>query len=267
MRLGDHATAQGYRARWFESLGSTNDEAMALARAGDPGALWVCAGEQTAGRGRQGRPWSSPRGNLHASLLLVDPCSPRHAAQLGFVAGVALVDALRCVAPAAAFGLKWPNDVLSGGAKLAGLLVEGATLADGRFACVLGFGVDCGESPAGLPYPATNLRELGAPCPPQALLAPLADAVCRGLELWRAGAGFPAIRQAWLARAAALGRPLEARTHAGVLRGIFEMIDEQGRLVLATAKGRVTVEAGDVFPVPEAGETVSADGKTDDAQR
>jgi len=252
VRLGEVATSRGYRALQFDALGSTNDEAMARARAGDLGSLWITAREQTAGRGRHGRVWVSPRGNLHASLLLVDACSPRYAAQLGFVAGVALVDALRAAAPGAPVGLKWPNDVLSEGAKLAGVLVEGATLAEGRFACVLGFGVDCAASPEGLPYPATSLRALGWAREPDELLAALSDAVCCNLELWRAGAGFPAIRNAWLARAAGLGRPIEARTHKDVVRGVFETIDDEGRLVIAAPGGRVVIEAADVFPAHDA---------------
>ena len=116
---------------------------MDRARAGEPSGLWVVAGEQTQGRGRQGRPWSSPRGNLHASVLLRNPCTQRFAPQLGFVAGVSLLQALRAAAPAAPVALKWPNDVLCGAAKLAGVLVEGATLPGGDFACVIGFGVNC----------------------------------------------------------------------------------------------------------------------------
>jgi len=260
VRLGEVATSRGYRALLFDALGSTNDEAMARARAGEPGATWIIAREQTAGRGRQGRPWVSPRGNLHASLLLRDPCSPRYAAQLGFVAGVALVDALRAAAPGAPVGLKWPNDVLSDGAKLAGVLVEGASLPGG-FACVLGFGVDCAMSPEGLAYPATNLRALGRACEPADVLAALSDAVCRNLELWRGGAGFSAIREAWLARAAGLGQPITARTHKDVVRGDFETIDDEGRLVIAAPGGRVVIEAADVFPAHVARNPIPAEDK------
>jgi BirA family biotin operon repressor/biotin-[acetyl-CoA-carboxylase] ligase len=248
VRLGDLATAQGFRALRFDALGSTNDEAMSRARAGDSGALWIMADVQTAGRGRQGRLWVSPHGNLHASLLLIDVCKPQVAAQLGFVAGVALVDALRIAAPAAPVALKWPNDVLCSGAKLAGVLVEGGVVAGGAFACVIGFGVDCAASPSDLPYPAVDLLSVGAVCAPCDLLLALADSVCRVLDVWRGGVGFPAVREAWLSRAAGLGQTLEARTHKEVMRGVFETIDEDGRLVLVTTQGRVKVEAADVFP-------------------
>ncbi len=252
LQLGSAATARLYRLAAFDSLGSTSDEAMACARAGDAGRLWVTAATQTAGRGRHGRPWTSPPGNLHASLLLIDPSPPQISPQLGFVAGVALIDALRAMAPTSTFGLKWPNDVLSGGAKLAGVLVEGSSLIDGRFACVIGFGVDCAHHPDALAYPATNLAALGAPCAPAELLRSLADCVAHWLDVWRAGADFPAIRRAWLERAAGLGQPMLARigerTGERTVEGAFETIDEQGRLVLSTSSGRVTVEAGDVFP-------------------
>ncbi|MDB5571639.1 MAG: birA [Hyphomicrobiales bacterium] len=221
---------------------------MERARSGDAGGLWIMARTQTAGRGRHGRPWASPPGNLHASLLLIDPAPPRLSPQIGFVAGVALIDALRVCAPRAEFGLKWPNDALSGAAKLAGVLVEGSSLLDGRFACAIGFGVDCAHNPNALAYPATNLAALGADCAPAELLSALSDSVARWLDVWRGGANFPAVRAAWLERAAGLGRPMVARTGERAIEGEFETIDEQGRLVLATPSGRVTIEAGDVFP-------------------
>ncbi len=251
MQVGPQARAKGFRALWFDSLESTNDEAMALARAREPTGLWVLAGEQVKGRGRQGRAWTSPQGNLHASVLLVQPCLPRVAPQLGFVAGVALHEALWRVAPSARLSLKWPNDVLCDGAKLAGVLVEGASLPGDVFVCVIGFGVNCVAAPEGLAYPATNLAEAGVRCGPADLLPPLSDALARNLELWRAGDGFSSIRSAWLSAAYRLGERIEARTHAGVMTGVFETIDSHGRLVLTASTGNVTIEAADVFPVGE----------------
>lgn len=251
MQIGPQARSKGFRAIWFDALASTNDEAMALARAGEPSALWVVAGEQTQGRGRQGRSWISPRGNFHGSVLLVEPCAPRFAPQLGFVAGVSLLDALRQVAPAAALALKWPNDVLLGGAKLAGILVEGATLPGDAFVCVIGFGVNCLAAPDGLPYPATSLADAGVRCEPSTLVPALSDTLARNLEIWRGGEDFLAIRRAWLSGAYALGEPLEARMGNGVVRGIFETIDKNGRLVLTSASGNVTIEAADIFPVTD----------------
>lgn len=206
------------------------------------------AREQSAGRGRLGRPWSSPAGNLHASLLLIDPAPPRLAPQLGFVAGVALVDALRSLAPHIPFLLKWPNDVLSDGAKLAGVLVEGSTLSSGQFAACIGFGVDCAHNPGGLAYPATNLAALGVGCTPERLLEALAESCAHWLEIWAAGANFAAVRTHWLAHAANLGAPIRVGRATHVIEGVFETIDADGRLILATPSGRTALEAGDVFP-------------------
>lgn len=251
MHVGQQARSKGFRAIWFDTLASTNDEAMALARAGEPSGLWVLAGEQTKGRGRQGRPWSSPGGNFHGSVLLVEPSAPRFAPQLGFIAGVSLLEALRRVAPRLDLALKWPNDILCGDAKLAGVLVEGATLAGGVFASVIGFGVNCACAPERLPYRATSLADGGVACAPAELLGPLSDALVRNLDVWRGGEGFSAIRSAWLSGAYGLGRTIEARTHSGVARGVFETLDEHGRLVLATPSGKLTVEAADIFPLAD----------------
>ena len=155
------AVAAGYRHLAFDTLGSTNDEALSRARAGDPGKLWIVAGSQSRGRGRVGRSWSSPVGNLYASLLLVDPAEPRFAAELGFVAGLALARAVNRVAGRPdEVRIKWPNDLVRHGAKLAGVLVEGTQLPGGAFACVLGFGVNCASHPSGLPYRGNPHREL-----------------------------------------------------------------------------------------------------------
>jgi BirA family biotin operon repressor/biotin-[acetyl-CoA-carboxylase] ligase len=247
--VGPHARSKGFRAIWNDALASTNDEAMAIARAGEPSGLWVLAGAQTQGRGRQGRPWSSPRGNFHGSLLLVEPCAPRHAPELGFVAGVSLLQALRAFAPGAPLAIKWPNDVLCDGAKLAGVLIEGATLPGNVFVSVIGFGVNCASAPDGLPYRAVSLAEAGVACAPADLLRELSDAVARNLDLWRAGEGFSDIRSAWLAGAYGLGKLLEARTPSGSANGVFETIDGRGRLVLATQSGKLMIEAADVFPI------------------
>ncbi len=249
MQVGPQARAKGFCAIWFDSLASTNDEVLALARAGEPSGLWVLAGEQAQGRGRQGRPWSSPLGNFHGSVLLVEPCAPRFAPQLGFVAGVSLLAALRSVAPDAPFALKWPNDVLCGGAKLAGVLIEAATLPGGVFACVIGFGVNCTAAPQDLPYRATHLAEAGVILTAADFLPILSDALAANLDVWRAGDHFSAIRSDWLSGAYGLGKPIEARTHKGSVRGVFETIDEHGRLVILSAAGNVTVEAADVFPL------------------
>jgi BirA family transcriptional regulator, biotin operon repressor / biotin---[acetyl-CoA-carboxylase] ligase len=247
--LGPKAARAGYRLEVFTSLASTNDEAMCRVSAGDPGRLWIVAAAQTRGRGRMGRIWSSPPGNLYASLLLVDPAPAARLAEIGFVAGVALFDALRAVAgPGLAIRLKWPNDVLCDGAKLSGLLLEGASLRNGQFACVVGVGVNCVSSPADTPYPTASLRGIGASsCDRATLFAALSDRFVHWLEVWARGANFGAVRAAWLERAGGLGETARVTRHGENLEGRFRGIDAQGRMLLEKADGKiVTIEAGDV---------------------
>ncbi len=247
MRL--NAGVQGYRVESFEELGSTNDEAMARARAGEPGKLWIVAARQNAGRGRLGRVWSSPTGNLHTSLLLIDPAPPHVAPQLGFVAGVALIDAARDLTGAGArLKLKWPNDVLFDGGKLAGILLEATQLPGGAFACVVGIGVNCASCPEGLPYPASDLSTFGAAASRENLFSALATRFAATFETWNAGKRFSVIREAWLASAAGLGAEIEVGLPEKRLKGRFKTIDAQGRLVLEAEAGETNIEAGDIFP-------------------
>ena len=238
-----------YRVERFETLGSTNDEAMARARAGDRGPLFIVAAGQTGGRGRQGRVWTSPPGNLYASLLLTDAAELKVAPQLGFVAGVALVDALRVLLDGdERLRLKWPNDILFDGAKLAGLLLESATMPDGRLACVIGFGVNCRSHPDGLAYRATDLSAAaGRPIGPDDVLEALAPSFQKHLADWDRGANFMGIRSAWLAKAAGLGDMIEVRCSSRTVTGTFTSLDPTGRLLVETADGCVAIDAGDVF--------------------
>lgn len=253
MLLHPAARSRGYRLHHHASVGSTNEEALALGRAGDPGRLWVLADRQTAGRGRVGRSWDSPSGNHYASLLLVDPCPQRLAPQLSFVAGVAAVRALIAVAGAGrGIALKWPNDVLCGGAKLAGLLVEGASTMPGAhssgFSAVLGFGVNCASHPTHLSYPATHLGLLaGEAGTRDALFAALSASIVDALDLWDRGRNFAGIRRAWLDHALPPGTPLAVARPGAAHVGTFKTIDDDGRLILETGSGCVTVEAGDVL--------------------
>ena len=255
MRLSPEAVAAGFSLREYASLDSTNDEAMRAARVGAPGLLWIVAGAQTGGRGRLGRAWASPPGNLYASLLLIDPAPAARCAELGFVAGVALAQATRALAGGdERLRLKWPNDLMFGDAKLSGMLLESTRLPDGRLACVVGCGVNCRSHPSGLAYPTTDLstvldRNVSAAEVFARLSARMADALVE----WRGGAGFARIRQDWLALAHGLNRPLRARLHRGEVTGLFQSIDEAGRLILLTDTGPVTVEAGDIFPIHDTG--------------
>jgi BirA family transcriptional regulator, biotin operon repressor / biotin---[acetyl-CoA-carboxylase] ligase len=240
----------GWRVDRHASIDSTNDEARRLALAGDPGHLWILAGEQTRGRGRLGRQWSSPPGNFYASALLVDPAPAAIAAQISFVAGIALCGAVAALG-ASEVQLKWPNDLVLRGAKLAGLLVEGVALGHGRFACVVGIGVNCAYAPSGFAYPTTTLgAALGRTVAPDELLAKLAPRFDEALRLWSAGVGFACVRQTWLRHAAGLGAPIRIARAAGGRDGLFETLDAQGRLVLRTAGGLETIETGDLIFLP-----------------
>ena len=240
----------GWRVQHFTDVASTNDEARARALAGDPGGLWIVAERQTSGRGRLDRQWISPPGNLYASALLVDPCAVEKAPEIGFVAGVALIEALRGVGGAAAesFRLKWPNDVLAGPAKMAGILVEGLTLPNRRFAAIVGIGVNCRVAPEGLAYPTTSLTaHIGRDVAPADVFAALASRFAEAIGLWSGGRGFAAVRAAWLERAAGLGEAISVRRGGATHEGVFFGVDPSGRLQLKGPDGALSsIEAGDV---------------------
>lgn len=242
-------SAPGYRRRHFDTVGSTNADAFDAARSGDPGRLWTTGSVQTGGRGRRGRTWVSERGNLYASLLLIDPGARERLGDLPMVCAVALADAVE--AATGAFGLvklKWPNDLLVGEAKISGILLESEMLGDGRTAVVCGFGVNCAHHPDPVLYRATDLSELGFQITPDHLFDRLAAAVERRLELWAGGTGFGAIRRAWLERAAGLGSTITVRLSDTTYEGVFRDIDEDGRLVLDhEGEGEIRISAGDVF--------------------
>jgi BirA family biotin operon repressor/biotin-[acetyl-CoA-carboxylase] ligase len=236
----------GWRIRHHALLGSTNDEARGQALAGDPGSLWIVADEQTAGRGRHGRAWSSLPGNLQASALVLDPCETAIAPQIGFVAGVALRRAVGDLGRADV-ALKWPNDLVSNGAKLAGLLIEAFVTPQRRLAVIAGFGVNLVSSPKGLSYPTTDLRRLLArPIAPGLLLERLARRFDEALGIWDKGEGFAAIRDAWLASAAGLGGPVRVSGPRGEREGVFSGLDPQGRLLLRAGDGIESVESADI---------------------
>ena len=251
MQLHSAATAAGHRLLAHETLGSTNTEALTLARRGERGALWVTAQRQTAGRGRRGSEWSSPAGNLYATLLLDDPAPADRAPELSFVAALALHDAIIDCAPALRerLALKWPNDLLCDGAKLAGILIESENLG-GRLVVGVGIGVNCLHHPDHAAYPTTDLHAAGAALSAETLFAALSGTMLRRLRHWNRGAGFTAIRADWVARAAGIGGDLRVRLPGRELFGRFETLDERGRLMLRLADGTVqTITAGEVFPL------------------
>ena len=248
-RLGDLAQQRGYRLFVFDELGSTNDEAMRAARGGDAGRTWFVARSQSRGRGRQGRQWVSPSGNLYASLLLIDAVAPQIAPRLGFVAGVALACALReCIGDDKKLRLKWPNDILYDGAKLAGILLESTTLPGGGFACIMGIGVNCASRPSDLAYRAIALADIAAPLrTPQDVFKSLSDALIDRLDIFAGGTSFATIREEWLATAAGLDETIRVNLARESLTGIFRGIDDEGRLILEAGGTKRCIEAGDVW--------------------
>lgn len=254
--LGSRACAGGVRLSAFEELDSTNDEAKRLFADGrEAGPLWIVAVRQSFGRGRLGRSWISPPGNLHASLLLSGAFPAGRAPQLGFVAGVAAMGALRRVTPGGSkLALKWPNDLLLERAKLGGILLEGLAFSPGeggagaRSCVVVGIGINCAGAPEGLPYPACALTVLGPAAPSAAqVFAALSDAFVETLAQWRCGEGFAEIRAQWLAMAAGLGETISVRLARGeTVEGRFETIDADGRLLIAAKEGIFAMDAGDV---------------------
>ena len=184
MKLEPRASAAGVRLIAHEVLGSTNAEALQLARHGERGPLWVTAERQSAGRGRRGRAWMSPPGNLYASLLLTEPAAAEHWPQLSFVAALAIHDAVVEIAGdlKPLLAIKWPNDLLLAGAKFAGILIEGEGDVN---AVAVGIGVNCTRHPADTDFPATDLAAAGAPVAPKTLFPALSvkcsDALRNGM--------------------------------------------------------------------------------------
>jgi len=234
-------------------LGSTSDEAKALAAAGAPAGTVVWALEQTGGRGRLDRSWSSPRGNLFSSFVLRPEVPPAQAAELGFVAALAVAEAVSgFVSQPAPIRLKWPNDVLVDGAKIAGILLEARSASSGLVDwVVLGIGINIVAAPEGTPYPATCIARLTETPPPVgAVLEALAATLATWLEIWDRR-GFPPIREAWLDRARGLGETLQIRQGEATLSGRFLDLDLDGALVLETETDVRRITAGDVhFPAP-----------------
>ena len=233
------------------SVDSTNAEAARLAP-GLTGPAWIMAAEQTAGRGRRARAWSSPPGNFHATLILHPDGAPALAALHSFAASLALRDALvGLTGLPAAFTLKWPNDVLLNGGKLAGILLESASRGGGLTHLAIGIGVNliAAPDPAQLDPDAlpavTLLGETGVRIAPETLLDHLAPAFAARAA--RLAAGFAGIRADWLAHAAHLGQPIRARTAQATHHGLFETIDDTGALILRRPEGAIAIPAAEVF--------------------
>ena len=233
-------------------IDSTNAEGFRRA-ATLAGPTWILAGLQTAGRGRRARPWTSPPGNFHGTLVLKPTEPPETVALRSFAAALALRDALVQVTGLdRSFTLKWPNDVLCNGGKLAGILLESQGLNGPDPVLCIGIGVNLIAAPdpaqvePGAVPPVSLLQETGLRITPEAFL----DALAPAYVAWEAAfqtEGFAPLRAAWLAHAARLGETIRARTGKGSREGVFEGIDAQGNLILRAPQGKLAIPAAEVF--------------------
>lgn len=252
--IGDTAYGRnpltGFRHEALGDVGSTNTECLMRARNGEEGGLWITAVRQTGGRGRRGRPWISEAGNLYASLLLIDPAPLARLASLPLAVAVAVHDAVRQVLPAdaAPLEIKWPNDLLIGRRKVSGILLEGEKLKDGRYALVIGIGVNIAFKPEGTPFPATCLADEGASAFPEALFAYLFASMADMLQLWNGGAGIARVVERWRQHACGMGERIIVNLPDRSVSGTFRGIGDDGVLMLETdANGLMPIAAGDVF--------------------
>jgi BirA family biotin operon repressor/biotin-[acetyl-CoA-carboxylase] ligase len=233
---------QGYSKQIHAELDSTNEEARRQAEAGEWGPRWILALRQSAGRGRRGRAWVSPEGNLATTLLLRPGASQAVSGQLSFAAALATAEMASHFAPDAAIAVKWPNDVLADGRKLAGILLEG-----GNGWLAIGIGVNLAAHPEGTEFPATSLAQLGiAPPSPEQALTVLAARFAYWYDLWMQS-GFESLRVAWLARAFGVGAQIRARLPQETRQGVFEGIDASGALLLNEGGHVRAIAAGEVF--------------------
>ena len=233
-----------FRIEQVAEIDSTNEACRLRALAGEAAGLVIRADRQTAGRGRRGRNWASPQGNLYTSILLRPQRPASESAALGFAAVTAIGDVAEALLPAGTrVQHKWPNDLLIDGSKASGILLE----AQPGFV-VLGIGVNIASHPADTPYPETDLVAAGtAPIAPQALLDRLLTAFAQLYDSWER-AGFAALLPAWRRRAAGLGETIEVRLERETLSGTFRDLEPDGTMRLGLSDGTERrIAAGDVY--------------------
>lgn len=234
--------ATGHPVRHFDRIDSTNLEARRLADHGECGPLWLVADAQTLGRGRLGRSWVSEPGNLYATFLFATAEGPQYAAQVSFVAALAVHDTVMRLRPELSPRIKWPNDVLIGGAKFCGVLTE--VVGENPTRIAIGCGINITHAPEGTPYPVASL---GAGLTVPAVLAELDASLARRLAQWDEGRGFAAIRTDWAARALGMGGAVTATSGTRQITGTFTALAADGALVLEQPDGtRIPIHAGEV---------------------
>ena len=242
--------APGFTVHRLSRVDSTNTQASRLAEDGAPDGTLVVAEAQTGGRGRHGRAWQSPPGNFYGSLLLRPQVRLADAASLSLVIGLAAREAVEAVAGhGLGITVKWPNDLVIDGCKLAGILLEGSAAADGRCEwLVAGLGVNLVWHPGLLDYPSTSLVAEGAEdVPVDRFLDAYIASLARHLPLWRRD-GFAPFRDLWLAHAAGIGRQVTLRVGEAVHRGLLADLDAAGSILIETPAGcLLRFTAGELF--------------------
>ncbi|GAA5107162.1 biotin--[acetyl-CoA-carboxylase] ligase [Bartonella jaculi] len=250
--LSDFAQKQGYAVESYESVDSTNLIAQRKAQAGHQGYLWVVAQEQSQGRARRGRTWSSPKGNLYSSLLLTDDIVHQTAAQLGFVAGISVVEAVKQFIPDekqmnGVVSLKWPNDILLRGAKSSGVLLEIFKLTPQQYALVIGIGMNVKHHYDGAPYPTSSLKNIGLHINAGQLFTALTESFSKNYLLWKKSGGCDIIREKWLLYSAHLGQHVKVVNDEKVIEGIFDGLDKDFNCIIKQKNGQqAIITAGDV---------------------
>lgn len=233
----------------LDSVDSTSSEALRRAREHRLADGWIVAGAQSLGRGRHGRTWSSPPGGLYATRLIVTALPVGRLVGLTLVAGLAVHDAASHLVPESACALltlKWPNDLLAGEAKLAGVLIETEPLGPDGNAVAIGIGMNVAASAAGEPA-ASSLSDLGGTADAEAAFDALSAALARRIGEWNSGLGLAAILSSWQERAMSPGTPTRVRIGNAVLAGGYRGLDATGAMLLELESGEVrAIHAGEV---------------------
>ncbi|WP_208437993.1 biotin--[acetyl-CoA-carboxylase] ligase [Bartonella taylorii] len=250
--LSDFAQKQGYTVEAYKSVDSTNFIAQKKAQTGHRGYLWIVAQEQSQGRARRGRTWSSPKGNLYSSLLLTDDIFHKTAAQLGFVAGVSVAEAIKQFIKGekqtdSIVCLKWPNDILLGGAKSSGVLLEIFKVTPQKYALIIGIGINVKYHYEDAPYPTSSLKNIGLHIEVEQLFTVLTECFSKNYFLWKQPKGCEIIRKKWLLYSAHLGQHVKVVNDEKIIEGIFDGLDSDFNCIIKQKNGQaVIITAGDV---------------------
>ncbi|AQX27987.1 MULTISPECIES: biotin--[acetyl-CoA-carboxylase] ligase [unclassified Bartonella] len=250
--LSDFAQKQGYDIESYKSVDSTNLVAQRKAYAGHHGYLWIVSNEQTQGRARRGRIWSSPRGNLYSSLLLIDDIIDQTAAQLSFVAGVSVVEAIKQFIKNEKqtnniVSLKWPNDVLLKGAKSCGILLELFKLTSQKYALVIGIGINVEHHYENAPYPTSSIKNIDLNIDKKQLFMVLTQYFAENYLIWKQSNGCDIIRKKWLLYCSHLGQHIKIINDEKIIEGIFDGLDCNFNCIVKQKNGQqAIITSGDV---------------------